>query len=68
MVASGSTTKRRYLSPGQMTWMQFQRLTISTDREQPWELDGEVMGGTTRLMITALPSRLVLRVPPAAAG
>jgi diacylglycerol kinase family enzyme len=55
-------------SPGQMTTMQFQRLTISTDREQPWQLDGEVMGGTTRLMITAMPDRLLLRVPPAAEG
>ena len=53
-------------SPGQMTWMQFQRLTITTDREQPWQLDGEVMGETTRLMITTLPGRLVLRVPPPA--
>ena len=53
-------------SPGQMTRMQFQRLTITTDREQPWQLDGEVMGETTRLMITTLPGRLVLRVPPPA--
>jgi YegS/Rv2252/BmrU family lipid kinase len=53
-------------SPGQMTRMQFQRLTITTEREQPWELDGEVMGETTRLMITTLPGRLVLRVPPPA--
>jgi YegS/Rv2252/BmrU family lipid kinase len=51
---------------GQMTWMQFQRLTITADREQPWELDGEVMGGTRRLMITTLPGRLLLRVPPQA--
>lgn len=58
----------RRSSPGQMTLMQFQRLTISSDREQPWELDGEVMGGTTRLMITTLPGRLLLRVPPATPG
>jgi YegS/Rv2252/BmrU family lipid kinase len=58
----------RRSSPGQMTTMQFQRLTISTEREQPWQLDGEVMGGTTRLMITAMPDRLLLRVPPAAEG
>jgi diacylglycerol kinase family enzyme len=51
---------------GQMTWMQFQRLTITADREQPWELDGEVMGRTRRLMITTLPGRLLLRVPPQA--
>ena len=51
-------------SPGRMTWVQFQRLTITADREQPWQLDGEVMGGTSRLMITTLPGRLLLRVPP----
>jgi YegS/Rv2252/BmrU family lipid kinase len=53
-------------SPGQMTWVQFRRLTITADREQPWQLDGEVMGGTSRLMITTLPDRLLLRVPPQA--
>jgi diacylglycerol kinase family enzyme len=55
-------------SPGQLTSMRFQRLTIGTDREQPWELDGEVMGGTRRLEVTALPGRLVLRVPPDSPG
>jgi YegS/Rv2252/BmrU family lipid kinase len=53
-------------SPGRMTWVQFERLTITADREQPWQLDGEVMGGTSRLMITTLPGRLLLRVPPQA--
>ena len=54
----------RRTAPGQLISMQFRRLIISTDREQPWELDGEVMGGTTRLMISALPGWLLLRVPP----
>jgi len=49
--------------PGQMTWVQFRQLTIHADREQPWELDGEVMGGTRRLMITTQPGRVLLRVP-----
>jgi YegS/Rv2252/BmrU family lipid kinase len=53
-------------SPGQMTWMQFRQLTIHAEREQPWELDGEVMGGTRRLMITTQPGRVLLRVPPTA--
>jgi diacylglycerol kinase family enzyme len=44
--------------------MQFRRLVIRTDREQPWQLDGDVMGATTRLIVTTLPARLVLRVPP----
>ncbi|HET7244948.1 MAG TPA: YegS/Rv2252/BmrU family lipid kinase [Streptosporangiaceae bacterium] len=55
-------------SPGQMTWMRFRQLTIHADREQPWELDGEVMGGTKRLMITTQPGRVLMRVPPAAQG
>jgi hypothetical protein len=28
-------------------------------------LDGEVMGGTRRLMITTQPGRVLMRVPPA---
>ena len=55
-------------SPGQMTWVRFRQLTIHADREQPWELDGEVMGGTRRLMITTQPGRVLMRVPPAAPG
>ena len=49
---------------GQMTTLQFRNLTVTAAREQSWELDGEVMGGTRRLMITTLPGRLLLRVPP----
>jgi YegS/Rv2252/BmrU family lipid kinase len=55
-------------SQGQMTWVRFRQLTIHADREQPWELDGEVMGGTKRLMITTQPGRVLMRVPPAAQG
>jgi YegS/Rv2252/BmrU family lipid kinase len=55
-------------SQGQMTWVRFRQLTIHADREQPWELDGEVMGGTRRLMITTQPGRVLMRVPPAARG
>lgn len=50
-------------SPGQMTRVRFRHLTIDADREQPWELDGEVMGGTKRLMITTQPGRVLMRVP-----
>jgi YegS/Rv2252/BmrU family lipid kinase len=53
---------------GQMTTLQFRNLTVTADREQPWELDGEVMGGTRRLMITTQPGRVLMRVPPAAQG
>ncbi len=50
---------------GQMTWMRFRQLTIHAEREQQWELDGEVMGGTKHLMITTQPGRLLMRVPSA---
>jgi diacylglycerol kinase family enzyme len=47
----------------QMTVVRFQDLAVVADREQPWELDGEVMGGTRRLTVTTQPGRLLLRVP-----
>jgi YegS/Rv2252/BmrU family lipid kinase len=53
---------------GQMTTLQFRNLTVTAAREQPWELDGEVMGGTRRLMITTLPGRVLLRVPSQPSG
>jgi YegS/Rv2252/BmrU family lipid kinase len=55
-------------SPGRMTTLQFRNLTVTAAREQPWELDGEVMGGTRRLMITTLPGRLLMRVPSQPSG
>jgi YegS/Rv2252/BmrU family lipid kinase len=58
----------RHQAPGQMTSLTFRQLTIAADREQPWELDGEVMGGTRRLMIVTQPGRLLVRVPDPASG
>jgi YegS/Rv2252/BmrU family lipid kinase len=55
-------------APGQMTAFRFRQLTVTAHREQPWELDGEVMGGTRRLMIVTQPGRLLVRVPDRAAG
>ena len=55
-------------APGQMTALRFRQLTVTADREQPWELDGEVMGGTRRLMIVTQPGRLLVRVPDQASG
>src|SRR6516162_9557588 len=48
---------------GEMTALRFRQLIVTADREQPWELDGEVMGGTRRLMIVTQPGRLLVRVP-----
>lgn len=41
----------------------FRELRISLDREQPWEIDGEVMGRTRQLMIVVRPGQLLLRTP-----
>jgi diacylglycerol kinase (ATP) len=47
-----------------LTRIQFSNLRLKVDRPQPWELDGEFMGETTQLTVTALPGNLMLRVPP----
>jgi YegS/Rv2252/BmrU family lipid kinase len=52
---------------GRVHRMQFTRLQVMLDHEQPWELDGEVMGSTRRLTIVAEPGALLLRMPPESA-
>jgi YegS/Rv2252/BmrU family lipid kinase len=51
---------------GQLTRIQFRELRLNVDRAQPWELDGEFMGETRQLTVTARPGRLVLRLPATA--
>jgi YegS/Rv2252/BmrU family lipid kinase len=41
-------------------------LRIEADRPQPWQLDGEVIGSTSRLVIAVQAGRLLLRGPPSA--
>ena len=43
--------------------VQFTELQVALDREQPWELDGEVMGSTRKLTVVAQPGALLLRMP-----
>jgi YegS/Rv2252/BmrU family lipid kinase len=43
--------------------IQFAELQVTLDRTQPWELDGEVMGSTRQLTVSAQPGALLLRVP-----
>jgi diacylglycerol kinase family enzyme len=52
----------------QLTRLRFRDLHVDVDRVQPWELDGEVVGETTELRVSAHPGRLLLRLPPSAAG
>jgi diacylglycerol kinase family enzyme len=47
----------------QVTRRTFAELRIDADRAQLWELDGEVMGRTRRLVITIRPGTILLRVP-----
>jgi diacylglycerol kinase family enzyme len=47
--------------------IQFTELQVTLDQEQPWELDGEVMGSARRLTIAAQPGALLLRMPPESA-
>jgi YegS/Rv2252/BmrU family lipid kinase len=43
--------------------IRFAELQVTLNPEQPWELDGEVMGSTKRLTVVAEPGALLLRVP-----
>lgn len=43
--------------------IQFTRLRVTLDHEQPWELDGEVMGATRQLTVVAQPGALLLCMP-----
>jgi YegS/Rv2252/BmrU family lipid kinase len=44
--------------------IKFSELRVTMSRRQPWELDGEVMGSTQRLTVSAQPGSLLLRMPP----
>lgn len=46
-----------------LTRVVFRDLLVETEIEQPWELDGEVMGRTRRLAIATQPGRLLVRIP-----
>jgi YegS/Rv2252/BmrU family lipid kinase len=52
---------------GRIYRIQFTKLEVTLDRDQPWELDGEVMGSTRQLTVVALPGALLLRMPPESA-
>jgi diacylglycerol kinase (ATP) len=52
---------------GRIYRVQFSELRVTLDQEQPWELDGEVMGSTRQLTVAAQPGALLLRMPPSQA-
>lgn len=48
---------------GRVHRLQFAQLDLTLDQEQPWELDGELMGSGRRLTVVAQPGALLLRIP-----
>jgi len=61
-VAAGILLRRP--AQGGVYRIQFVELQVTLDRQQPWELDGEVMGSTRRFTVKAQPGALLLRTPP----
>ena len=52
---------------GRVYRVQFTELQVTLDQQQPWELDGEVMGSARQLTVVAQPGALLLRMPSQAA-
>ena len=46
----------------------FTEVSVDTDREHRWEIDGEVMGRTRQLVVTVKAATLLVRVPAANQG
>jgi YegS/Rv2252/BmrU family lipid kinase len=57
----------RHSAHGRIYRVQFTKLQVTLDREQTWELDGEVMESTRQLTVVAQPGALLLRMPPESA-
>jgi diacylglycerol kinase family enzyme len=53
----------RRQASGRIYRTKFAELQVTLDREQPWELDGEVVGPTRQLTIVTQPGSLLLRMP-----
>src|SRR6185437_5140689 len=49
-------TRPRRPAQGRICRIQFTKLEVALDRDQPWELEGEVMGSTRQLTVGALPA------------
>jgi YegS/Rv2252/BmrU family lipid kinase len=66
-LATAAAIALRRPARDQIYRVQFTELQVTLDQEQPWELDGEVMGSTRQLTVAALPGALLLRMPPESA-
>jgi YegS/Rv2252/BmrU family lipid kinase len=54
----------RHPGRGRIHRVQFGQLDLTLAQEQPWELDGEVMGSGRQFTVVAQPGALLLRMPP----
>jgi diacylglycerol kinase family enzyme len=66
LAAAASIALRRPAGGG-IYRVQFTELRVTLDRAEQWELDGEVVGSTRELTVTAQPAALLLRMPPESA-
>jgi YegS/Rv2252/BmrU family lipid kinase len=64
-VAAHVLLRRR--ASGRVTRLAVRELRVELDRQQPWELDGELMGSTRQLTVAVQAGKLLVRVPAAAA-
>jgi YegS/Rv2252/BmrU family lipid kinase len=46
----------------------FRELRVDVGRSQPWQIDGEVIGRTQRLVVRIADGKLLIRIPAATAG
>jgi YegS/Rv2252/BmrU family lipid kinase len=53
---------------GRLTRMTVRELQVDLDRQQRWQLDGEVIGSTRRLTVSVQAQALLVRVPAPAAS
>jgi len=66
-LATAAAIALRRPARDQIYRVQFTELKVTLGRGERWELDGEVMGSTRQLTVTAQPGALLLRMPPESA-
>jgi diacylglycerol kinase family enzyme len=64
-LAAHVLTRQRATS--RLARVRFRELQVDVARAQPWQIDGEVIGRTQRLMVSVAEGKLLVRVPAATA-
>ncbi len=62
-IALAAAILTRKDAAGRVTRFVFHELVVDCGTEQPWEIDGELMGTTRRLVIAVQPDRVLVRLP-----